>query len=211
VTSAAADVFILRHGTTALNEEGRLVSSTDAPLSEAGRLAAAETGRALRDVPFHSVLTSPARRALETVEAVLSARREPIEFSVEPLLAEVSFGRFEGLTRAEIEESGVATEFRAWEAGSAGGDAEGLAEASERARAAMNVVEAAPRPVLAVTHGVFARVLVVTSVLGLPAHAYRRLQLDNAGWAELSWGSGFPRLVRLNSLLRRRSDDDLVR
>ncbi len=59
-------LYIIRHGETRLNAEGRLQGWVDEPLNENGRDLARITGEALKDVPFDLVITSPLSRAKET-------------------------------------------------------------------------------------------------------------------------------------------------
>ena len=45
-------LYLLRHGRTLWNEEGRLQGRTDVPLSDEGRCSALAAGAALESVPF---------------------------------------------------------------------------------------------------------------------------------------------------------------
>jgi len=90
-------LYIIRHGETALNVQGRLQGILDEPLNENGIRAAAATGRALRDIHFDRVISSPLIRALDTARLILSehANQPPIE--TDARLQEISFGQWEGL------------------------------------------------------------------------------------------------------------------
>ena len=90
-------LYILRHGETDLNVQGRLQGWLDAPLNENGVRAAAETGRALREIRFDRAISSPLRRALETARLILAenAGQPPVE--TDGRLREISFGDWEGL------------------------------------------------------------------------------------------------------------------
>ena len=84
-------LYILRHGETDLNVQGRLQGWLDAPLNENGVRAAAETGRALREIRFDRAISSPLRRALETARLILAenAGQPPVE--TDGRLREISF------------------------------------------------------------------------------------------------------------------------
>ena len=86
---------LLRHGRTAWNEDGRLQGRSDVPMSEKGRtlLSAVRLPAAWRDVAWYA---SPLRRARESAACL------GIEATVEDRLIEMSFGRFEGKTLAEL-------------------------------------------------------------------------------------------------------------
>ena len=69
-------LYIIRHGETPWNSQLRLQGQTDVALNEKGRALARETARALRDIPFDLVITSPLGRAKETAQLVLGAAAE---------------------------------------------------------------------------------------------------------------------------------------
>ena len=58
-------LYLLRHGRTRWNEEGKLQGRTDVPLNEEGRAGALRAREELRHVPFSAVFSSPLSRARE--------------------------------------------------------------------------------------------------------------------------------------------------
>lgn len=97
-------LLLVRHGETVGNSRIRYFGRTDLELSPLGRaqMAAARAWieqhfGAARIVP---VMSSPMRRARESA-AIISGNPAPIEIKQ---FVEVDFGRFEGLTAAEIAE-----------------------------------------------------------------------------------------------------------
>ena len=93
-TSAFAQltIYVVRHGQTDWNKEGRMQGSTDNPLNSVGREQAAATAKALADVKLDAVYTSSHKRARET--AALFEGRAPITAMDE--MRERNFGKFEG-------------------------------------------------------------------------------------------------------------------
>jgi broad specificity phosphatase PhoE len=87
---------LLRHGPTAWTAERRLQGRTDLPLSLAGRRAVA-VWRLPAEVAGCTWLTSPLARARET--AALLGRPGA---AVDPRLAEMSFGAWEGRRRGDL-------------------------------------------------------------------------------------------------------------
>lgn len=91
------ELLLVRHGSTYLNERQRFQGRIDPPLSTRGRREAQEAGRALalggRRVRLWS---SARRRARETAE--LLGAGSP---TVDPRIAELDFGLFEGCTWEE--------------------------------------------------------------------------------------------------------------
>jgi broad specificity phosphatase PhoE len=92
----------IRHGLTELNRSKRTGGRTDAPLIPEGRAQAAEAHTTFDGTPFDAAYSSSLSRAIET--AWIVAGSAPPELIVDDLCIERSFGRMEGLTRAEIVE-----------------------------------------------------------------------------------------------------------
>jgi broad specificity phosphatase PhoE len=104
-------LFLVRHGRTAWNEQGRFQGRSDLPLSPAGHadaLASAEklaahlgsAGRPARPVLLFS---SPLLRSLETAAIVAEALDIPAAAIIrDERLAEAGFGGWEGLTTHEV-------------------------------------------------------------------------------------------------------------
>jgi glucosyl-3-phosphoglycerate phosphatase len=187
-------VVLLRHARTDWNVEGRFNSTVDIGINAEGTHQAAAAASELARLEPFSLVRSDARRAGETA-APLEQRvdRRP---EVDPRLAEVDFGPFEGRTPGELAQDPL---FLAWQDGLATPDdgPEGLDAAADRASAGLSDVFArhdGARTIVVVSHGVLLRVLLCRVVLGLPATAYRRLVLDNARGAVVTAGGGAPRL-----------------
>lgn len=92
-------IYIIRHGETNLNLQGRLQGRVDEPLNESGRELAEVTGEALKDVPFDLVISSPLSRALETgiLASAASGRRQGREIPVitDDRLMEIDWGSWD--------------------------------------------------------------------------------------------------------------------
>ncbi|HEV2677718.1 MAG TPA: histidine phosphatase family protein [Aliidongia sp.] len=86
---------VMRHAPTEWNDSRRLQGRSDPPLSAAGRTLAAQWRLPDAVAGFHW-LASPLRRAIETAE-VLAIRP-----TVEPMLIEMAWGRWEGRTLADL-------------------------------------------------------------------------------------------------------------
>ena len=94
-------IVLVRHGPTEWSVAGRHTGSTDLPLTEDGRAAAASLRDRLARYDFATVLCSPLRRARETAELAGFDDRAMIE----PDLREYDYGAYEGLTTNEIREN----------------------------------------------------------------------------------------------------------
>ena len=89
---AQLNIYVVRHGQTEWNREGRIQGGTDNPLNNTGREQATTLGRTLADVRVDAVYTSSHQRARQT--AAVFEGRAPIVAMDE--LRERFFGKFEG-------------------------------------------------------------------------------------------------------------------
>src|SRR5260370_33440161 len=104
-------LYFVRHGETDWNAERRLQGQRDVPLNALGRKQAARCGELLRDLlaaggatPQQFAFTSsPLSRARETMEILRTGLGvAPEDYITDARLAELSFGRWEGLTYKEV-------------------------------------------------------------------------------------------------------------
>lgn len=89
---AQLNVYIVRHGQTDWNREGRIQGGTDNPLNATGRDQAAALGRTLSDLRIDAVYSSSHQRARQT--AAVFEKQAPVITMDE--LRERNFGKFEG-------------------------------------------------------------------------------------------------------------------
>jgi broad specificity phosphatase PhoE len=99
VRGGATLVYLVRHGRTTLNAEGRFRGRLDPPLDAVGWREAEAAGRRLQAASPIRVFSSPLRRAAETAEALARATGAPMELWED--LVDVDYGAWEGLTADE--------------------------------------------------------------------------------------------------------------
>lgn len=160
-------VFIVRHGETDWNVEGRRQGQLDSPLTEAGRIAAAQVGTHLSALAPDALFSSPLGRARETAQIIGGILGMSV--SSEEGLSEIHHGELAGLTDLEIEDShpGLLA-FRStclyrWRFP----EGESYEDGDRRAAVTLREIQAtlSRRPVL-ITHEMIARML-VRNLLGL--------------------------------------------
>lgn len=95
------EIYVVRHGETDWNKQGRLQGQEDVPLNERGRAQALACGRALEKTRFQRIYTSPLSRARETAEKI--ARFQACPVTEEAGLLERDYGALSGLTLAQRE------------------------------------------------------------------------------------------------------------
>ncbi|OOR99612.1 phosphoglycerate mutase [Haemophilus paracuniculus] len=96
----AVTVYLIRHGRTEWNLEGRLQGSDDSPLVAEGIEGAKRTGQALAEVPFAACYSSLLKRAQDTANYILGERQIP-HFHHQGL-NELDFGSWEGQKSVDL-------------------------------------------------------------------------------------------------------------
>lgn len=167
-------IFLIRHGATVLTAEDRFAGSIDVPLSDEGREQAQRLALRLSSEPVAAVYASPLDRAAET--ARILARPHDREVSLLPELREISHGRWEEMTRREVEER-FPEEAAAWDddpfSFAPQGGETGLAVTARSLPAILDIVRAHPgERVIVVSHKATIRLL-LSSLLGFDPRRYR--------------------------------------
>lgn len=93
--------FLVRHGVSTWNIEGRIQGALDTPLSQEGIDDARRLGAILADSSFDVAVSSPLRRALDTCKAVCERQRPPLQPAVDQRLRERNFGDFQGTSKTD--------------------------------------------------------------------------------------------------------------
>lgn len=166
----------MRHGETAWTLSGQHTSTTDLALTAAGEQTAVEVGKRLAGRTFSAVYTSPMARARETCRiagygdgAIVTAD-----------LCEWNYGRYEGLTTEQIQQTAPA--WTIWTGTPPGG--ESIGQVAERAR---RVIAAAPDGEVAIFgHGHMLRVL-AACWLGVDPELGRCLALSTGSISVLGY------------------------
>ena len=162
---AQLTVYVVRHGQTDWNREGRIQGGTDNPLNATGREQAATLGRTLADVRIDAVYTSSHQRARQTAEVFEG--RAPIRAMDE--LRERFFGKFEG---ANDKDAAIVADWNkrrfTWDDTMEGG--ESLDSQARRAEAALKAIRerhTGGGTVVIVGHGGI-NPLLVSHLIGVP-------------------------------------------
>jgi broad specificity phosphatase PhoE len=91
-------IYVVRHGQTDWNLEGRFQGRIDIPLNEKGKSQAKKTKEKLEGIKFDKVFSSPLKRALETAKIITD---EPID--IDDRIIERCNGQLEGKLKTECE------------------------------------------------------------------------------------------------------------
>ena len=96
------ELYIIRHGETDWNVEKKLQGQSDTELNAYGVELAQVTAKALKDVRFDHIFSSPLRRAYHTAQIIRGER--DMEIVTDDRLKEICFGVNEGVPAAKISE-----------------------------------------------------------------------------------------------------------
>ena len=91
-------IYIVRHGQTDFNKQGRYMGRTDLSLNFVGRQQAMELAKEVKKLKIGFVVSSPLKRAMETAEII---KPNELKVIVNSHFIERSFGVYEGLTKDE--------------------------------------------------------------------------------------------------------------
>ncbi|WNK48324.1 2,3-diphosphoglycerate-dependent phosphoglycerate mutase GpmB [Pantoea agglomerans] len=181
-------VYLVRHGETVWNAERRIQGQSDSPLTEKGEQQAWQVGERVKHLGITHIIASDLGRTRRTAEIIADACGCSV--TLDPLLRELNMGVLE---KRPLD--GLTAEEEQWRAtlvnGTEGGripEGESMTEMATRMHAALNAcldLPAGSRPLL-VSHGMALGALVST-ILGLPAYAERRLRLRNCSLSRVDY------------------------
>jgi 2,3-bisphosphoglycerate-dependent phosphoglycerate mutase len=191
-------LFLIRHGESLYNIEGRIQGQSDVELSPLGLRQADAIAEFLAGASIDAVYSSPLRRAMQTAQPVAA----PLGLSVQAddRLKELNAGVFQGLLWNEIE-ARFPNEFALWRGEQpdvAIPQGESRRDLMIRGAAALRSIRETPfRRVAVIAHGgILAAAL--KALLQIPAEV-NPFNLYNASISRLAWDKS-PKLLTLNEL-----------
>ena len=181
-------VYLVRHGETLWNAERRIQGQSDSPLTDKGETQARQVAERAKALGITHIITSDLGRTRRTAEIIADICG--CDVTLEPRLRELNMG---GLERRPLDS--LTEEEEGWRRQLVNGTADGripegesMQELSDRMHAALAACLELPqgsRPLL-VSHGMALGCLVST-ILGLPAYAERRLRLRNCSISRIDY------------------------
>jgi len=192
-------LFLLRHGETLWNREGRYQGCVDTHLSPEGVAQAEAASLALAGRSLAAVYSSPLRRARETARAV--AGRHGLPVRADPAFREICHGRWEGFTAEEVRARfpELYGQWRAAPQTVTMPDGESLEQVQERVFEGLRRLESHHdgEAVCLVAHGTPVRLLILAA-LGLAPERLWAVHCPPARLSELEFSGEFRALHRLN-------------
>ena len=156
-------IYLLLHGETEWNRARRYQGWSDSPLTEQGLTQAAAIGRLLCGLPeakSAGLVASPIGRARRTAEIIRERLGHTAPLRFDDRLRELSFGSWDGFTRAEIaalRPGAFDDEQRDWYFATP--DGETYEVFAGRIGTWLAEAKVEDRPLIVVTHGVVTRIL----------------------------------------------------
>ncbi len=95
-------IYLVRHGQTDWNLQGRFQGREDIELNETGIMQAVNCGKAIKGTVFQAVITSPLSRARKTAE-IIAEQVGAKELIIEDSIIERDFKKVSGMTPKERE------------------------------------------------------------------------------------------------------------
>lgn len=203
-------LYLIRHGETEYNRDGRGLGRADLPLNERGQAQAAALGRRFAGVALGRVFSSPLGRALAVAAAVANGR---VTVETRDELLELDVGETEGLPFAEMRQQ--YPEFlREW-----GGErpegvrmpgGESLRDVAERLEPFLKELHQLEEAAVAVVAHNFVNRIAICRLLGLEINAFRSFGTDVASVSTLAVEHGRVAVISLNDTCHLRVESSPV-
>lgn len=191
--------FIVRHGETEWNMQGRTQGHGDSKLTEKGRYQADKLGRRLLKFNIDCIYSSDLGRTIETSSILSSILNKEVEYTEG--LREINFGKWEGMTIQEIKDkyNDIYTIWRNEPHNALIPDAENLIQLKERVLKTINDINKKHENsnIILVSHSMVIKVLLL-SLLGSDLSNLYRIRQDNTALNIVEFREYGPVVVKLN-------------
>jgi probable phosphomutase (TIGR03848 family) len=199
-------VLLIRHGRTSANTAGVLAGrSSGVELDDLGRQQVQALGERIAGVPLVALVSSPLRRCRQTSQALLGARTDGLDLTVEQGLTECGYGDWTGKSLRELAKEDLWKTVQTQPSAVRFPGGESMTEMSSR------VVQTVRRwdAQIAAEHGddaVWAAVshgdpikAILADALGLHLDSFQRIMVDPASLSVIRYTSTRPYVVTTNS------------
>lgn len=197
------EIYIIRHGETNWNVEGKIQGQTNSSLTQKGIDQARLTAEKLKTVSFTSLYSSDLERARNTAE-FLAAYHPQLQIIVDIRLRERKFGYLEGIGHEEFKTnySDIYEKFRSNDPAYRIPEGESKNDLAKRATAFFNDLvkkHTNDDTILVVTHGGIINMF-MRYILGIPYGSERKFSLRNAAVNIVQYKDNDWRLITLGDI-----------
>lgn len=193
-------VYLLRHGETTYNVEGRLPGQLEGvALTEKGRRQAYRAAVALSGVPLSAVVSSPLERALETAQIL--ARGPGLTVRADPRLMDTDIGTWAGQKIGDLEKNDPSWKAFLEHPNEPPPGVESLAHVQARAMAAMHgiLADASLGNFIALVAHADVVKLILATYIGMHVATVRYVSVANASISALAFEPEQPaRVLAIN-------------
>lgn len=193
---AKVELYLVRHGETVWNKEGRYYGHADIGLSEDGRKQAKELGIYFRQIKFDKVIVSPLIRAVDTAKELTD-----VVLHEDERLMEQNFGLFEGKTYQELKDE-FSNELTRWNEDYQNyclPNGESFTMVRKRVEEfAQDLWKEQGRVLLVAHKGTFGHLL--ASLLKMPPEGYWNFVFEQGTYTKIALEDGFAILRAINKL-----------
>ena len=172
-------VYLVRHGETLWNAERRIQGQSDSPLTDKGETQARQVAERAKALGITHIITSDLGRTRRTAEIIADICG--CDVTLEPRLRELNMGVLERRPLDSLTE-----EEEGWRRQLVNGTADGRIPEGESMQELSDRMHAALAACLELPQGMALGCLVST-ILGLPAYAERRLRLRNCSISRIDY------------------------
>lgn len=192
--------MLMRHGETDWNREGRVMGRSPVPLNERGRGQVEAAAQFAQTIRPDLIVSSPLVRARQTAE-IMAKALDKIELIEEPGIAEVLYGRWEGMVYHDLMEDPYYAEYRKSPVEHPTPGGETIPQVQARGVEAVTRILRANQGcrVLFVSHGDIIRT-VLCHFLRMELAHFHRLRVDNASISTVQISGKFAEVKFLNLL-----------
>jgi broad specificity phosphatase PhoE len=193
-------VMLMRHGETDWNREGRVMGRNPVELNARGRAQVEAASRFAQTIKPDLIVTSPLVRARQSAE-LMSKGLGGIEIIEDSAIAEVLYGRWEGMVYHDLINDPYYVEYRKSpiEHPTPGGETIPQVQARGVSAVTRILSDYQNRRILFVSHGDIIRT-VLCHFMGLELSHFHRLRIDNASISTVQIAGRFAEVKFLNML-----------
>lgn len=192
-------LYLVRHGQTSWNLEGRTQGNKDSSLTPLGIEQAKKLGEYFRNIELYEIYCSPLKRAYSTAQIIANIKN--LDYKLDSRLVEMNFGEWEGLTRLEIKKK-YPNGFKTWMeephlTNIPAGETIEIAQRRIVEFVNSTIMESNKDTILVISHGTIIRLLLL-NVLSMDLKHYYKLKQSNGSINLIEFRHYGPVLIKYN-------------
>lgn len=192
-------LYLVRHGQTSWNLEGRTQGNKDSSLTPLGIEQAKKLGEYFRNIELNEIYCSPLERAYSTAQIIANIKN--LDYKLDSRLVEMNFGEWEGLTRLEIKKK-YPNGFKTWMeephlTNIPAGETIEIAQRRIVEFVNSTIMESNKDTILVISHGTIIRLLLL-NILSMDLKHYYKLKQSNGSINLIEFRHYGPVLIKYN-------------